>query len=57
MNPKYIRVINNGKITLVTSKNSFTITLESGFMILEVYGDYMGEENKLLAFTSPIYIK
>lgn len=62
--PKRLAFIQNGgevhSLPLspqLQEEGSFTLSLWPGFVRMEVYGDYQGKENQLLAFTSPIYVK
>ncbi len=54
--PTKIKVMNNGKYILQTDKQNIKIKPEKGFVIFELYGEHNNCEDKLLAFTSPVYI-
>lgn len=59
---EHINIINNGKKTFTAKiKQGQTvgagIELSSGWLIIELTGEFKGKKDKLIAFTSPIYIK
>ncbi len=57
---KNIKITNNEKIYLFDHLDNQSITInfkaEEGFIVIEACGDYFGESDKMLAFTSPIYV-
>lgn len=58
--PRELRIVQNGAARYTfdcTEQHQYVkqMTLYPGWLRLEVYGDYMGRENTLLAFTGPIY--
>ena len=63
--PREVVLVQNGapmasapcKENMGKQSGDFTLSLWPGWLRLEILGDYMGKENQLLAFTSPIYIK
>lgn len=59
--PEHIDIIANGKVvqsTILGKKDvfHFNLNLEPGWMIMEVTGKVLDENEKKIAFTSPIYV-
>ncbi len=58
--PKSIRVVNNAEVIyeveLINNKADVNITPKKGWVLFEVWGEYMGDEDKRVLFTNPIYI-
>ncbi len=52
-----IKVVNNNVHILSSSESTLNFHAKKGYVVFEFYGNYNSEDNALIAFTSPIYIK
>ncbi len=57
---KTIKVINNSncvlEVNLEANLVDIDVSVEKGFVVFEIHGDYIDESDKLIAFSSPVYI-